>query len=399
MEFISVQQAAANFGVTVRTVQKWAKEGKIKGAMRVGKVWLIPQNAVHPYESKNVAVGHEEWLCNTNRFEYLPFRLICADFAPGKSLDYIEAINDTKIKNFSEAEYHFFKGNSERCIEIVEKYISDSDDTIAVCSGLMYAVANLSIGNYRVARMTFDNMSKYMSTKEFAERDIKNESMTFFASLIIDILIHSTKADIVKLREIMQYLPDGMRLFGAYLMAILAYINGDHSRVVGIADTAISLCPYVHMVPMIYLHIIAAIGLINMKMIEEAKIRFRTAVDLAAAEGFWAPFIQHHGILLGLPESCMREAFSAEFRYIAAGARDFIKGWCNLDNAGEEGSVLEELTTIEFVIAMLFSKDWSMKEISFYLKISLRMVKQHISTVYLKLGITKREELKNYMLI
>ena len=262
MEFISVQQAAANFGVTVRTVQKWAKEGKIKGAMRVGKVWLIPQNAVHPYESKNVAVGHKEWLRNTNRFEHLPFRLICADFAPGKSLDYIEAIDDTKIKNFSEAEYHFFKGNSERCIEIVEKYISDSDDTIAICSGLMYAVANLSIGNYRVARMTFDNMSKYMSTKEFAERDIKNESMTFFVSLIIDILIHSTKADIVKLREIMQYLPDGMRLFGAYLMAILAYINGDYSRVVGIADTAISLCPYVHMVPMIYLHIIAAIGLI-----------------------------------------------------------------------------------------------------------------------------------------
>ena len=40
-----------------------------------------------------------------------------------------------------------------------------------------------------------------------------------------------------------------------------------------------------------------------------------------------------------------------------------------------------------------------MKEISFYLEMSLRMVKQHISTVYLKLGITKREELKNYMLV
>lgn len=397
MEFISVQHAAANFGVTVRTVQKWAKEGKIKGAMRVGKVWLIPQNAVHPYESNDAEDNYEEWLYNTNKFEHLPFRLMCADFAPGRCLDYIETIDNTKIKSISEAEYHFFKGNSERCIEIAVKYMSDSDDTIAFCSSLLYAVANLSICNYRVVRITFDNIQKYILTKEFAERDAKKESIAFFTSSIIDILLHCAKADLTKLRETMQYLPDGIRLFSTYIMALLSYYNGDYSRTIGIADTAISLCTHIHLVPVIYLHVIAAIGLINMKMIEEAKARFRIAVDLAAAEGFWAPIIQHHGILLGLPEVCMREAYSAEFRYVALGAHDFLKGWYHINHVGEEKSMVDELSTTEFVIAMLFHKGWSMKEISFYLEMSLRMVKQHISTVYLKLGITKREELKNYM--
>ena len=51
MEFITVQQAANNFDVSVRTIQKWAKEGKILGAKRVGHVWLIPEDAVLKIEN------------------------------------------------------------------------------------------------------------------------------------------------------------------------------------------------------------------------------------------------------------------------------------------------------------------------------------------------------------
>ena len=52
MEFITVQQAANNFGVNVRTIQKWAKEGKLLGAKRVGRVWLIPDDAVLKFENE-----------------------------------------------------------------------------------------------------------------------------------------------------------------------------------------------------------------------------------------------------------------------------------------------------------------------------------------------------------
>jgi len=46
MNFETVAQAAARLGVTVRAVQKWAKEGKLEGAQKMGRDWMVPFGAV-----------------------------------------------------------------------------------------------------------------------------------------------------------------------------------------------------------------------------------------------------------------------------------------------------------------------------------------------------------------
>lgn len=46
MKFETVVQAAARLGVTVRAIQKWAKEGKLKGAQKVGRDWMIPVDSI-----------------------------------------------------------------------------------------------------------------------------------------------------------------------------------------------------------------------------------------------------------------------------------------------------------------------------------------------------------------
>ena len=45
MKFETASQAAERMGVTVRAVQKWAKEGKLEGAQKVGRDWMIPFGA------------------------------------------------------------------------------------------------------------------------------------------------------------------------------------------------------------------------------------------------------------------------------------------------------------------------------------------------------------------
>lgn len=44
MNFESATDAAKRLQVNVRTIQKWAKEGKIEGAKKVGRDWMIPLN-------------------------------------------------------------------------------------------------------------------------------------------------------------------------------------------------------------------------------------------------------------------------------------------------------------------------------------------------------------------
>ena len=46
MAFQTAKEAADRLGVTIRAVQKWAKEGKLDGAKKVGRDWMIPEEAI-----------------------------------------------------------------------------------------------------------------------------------------------------------------------------------------------------------------------------------------------------------------------------------------------------------------------------------------------------------------
>ncbi|MDR1409127.1 MAG: helix-turn-helix domain-containing protein [Oscillospiraceae bacterium] len=53
--YITAQEAADKWGVTVRQVQILCKEGRIEGAARMSRIWVIPQNAKKPTNDKKKA--------------------------------------------------------------------------------------------------------------------------------------------------------------------------------------------------------------------------------------------------------------------------------------------------------------------------------------------------------
>lgn len=48
MEFISVAEASARWGVSERMVRTYCEQGRVPGAQLVGKTWLIPEEAAKP---------------------------------------------------------------------------------------------------------------------------------------------------------------------------------------------------------------------------------------------------------------------------------------------------------------------------------------------------------------
>lgn len=52
LDWITPLQASEKWGVTERHVQALCKTGKISGAMRVSKVWLIPKDAPRPIDGR-----------------------------------------------------------------------------------------------------------------------------------------------------------------------------------------------------------------------------------------------------------------------------------------------------------------------------------------------------------
>ena len=57
--FITVQEAADKWGITPRQVQILCKAGRIDGATRLSRIWIIPDKAEKPTADKR-KVGRKD---------------------------------------------------------------------------------------------------------------------------------------------------------------------------------------------------------------------------------------------------------------------------------------------------------------------------------------------------
>ena len=53
--FITVQEAAEKWNITDRQVQILCKEGRIEGAMKLSRIWIIPDDAEKPTNGRQVS--------------------------------------------------------------------------------------------------------------------------------------------------------------------------------------------------------------------------------------------------------------------------------------------------------------------------------------------------------
>ena len=50
--YITAQDAAIKWGITVRQVQVLCKENRIKGATKMSRIWIIPKDAEKPTSAR-----------------------------------------------------------------------------------------------------------------------------------------------------------------------------------------------------------------------------------------------------------------------------------------------------------------------------------------------------------
>ena len=55
MNYISAAEIAKKWGISERSVRNYCAEGRVEGAVLVGKTWTIPENAEKPGRKKKVS--------------------------------------------------------------------------------------------------------------------------------------------------------------------------------------------------------------------------------------------------------------------------------------------------------------------------------------------------------
>ena len=123
------------------------------------------------------------------------------------------------------------------------------------------------------------------------------------------------------------------------------------------------------------------------------------AWKLAAPDDLIEAFGEHHGLLQGMIEVYFKKNHPKDFERIIAITYAFSAGWRKVHNPETKHDVADNLTTTEFTVAMLYSRGWTMKEISAHIQLSERRIRTHLETIYGKLHIKNRNDLAQYMLV
>lgn len=57
-EYMTAQEAAEKWNVSLRRVQRLCKENRIEGVLNINRVWLIPKDARKPADARRKKIGN-----------------------------------------------------------------------------------------------------------------------------------------------------------------------------------------------------------------------------------------------------------------------------------------------------------------------------------------------------
>lgn len=328
----------------------------------------------------------------------VPMLLMSSAFPLGRCIEFIESIDDVPQKEMAYAEYYYFSGRHEKAVEYAEMYLNCEDIMLKLSASLIYTFANLSLDRIHSARFGLERLKEYLKEAMLEETDKKTRACCVFVATAAHTLLHIPVGDLPPLAEYLSEFTKGMQLWGAYVLAHKAYLVKDYQRSLGIVQTCLMTCSKVYPIAMIYLNLVVAMDLMNLKETDKAKVYFMKVWEISRPDNLIEGIGEHHGLLQGLIEACMKKDYPEDYARIIDITYKFSAGWRRIHNPDTNEDVADNLTTTEFAIAMLANKGWTNKEIAEYLGITQRTVKQHLTCVFNKLNIENRKQLKNFML-
>ncbi len=405
LEYMSIKEAALKWGISERLVQQLCSSGRVNGAQKFSGSWAIPLEAEKPGDPRRVANEQKkEHRKNDKHHEYDPpeprvaMPLLNTPYRPGYCMDAILKMEDPDSRTIALAEYYYFSGQSEKASGIAEKYLRHDDIALSLSACWIYAYANLALDRIPQVRVAMNEVQKMLASVN-DETSMRERALIVCVSTGASVLLHLPLPKILApLKDYIHMMRPGLRLFILYIQAHHSYLNKQYGAAIGIAETALALEGESYPIPEIYLHIVAAMGYMNLKNPEQAKGHLLEAWEKAKLDDFIEPFGEHHGLLGGALEATFKHDYPDDFRRMINVTYKFSAGWRKIHNADTGNNVADNLTTTEFAAAMLAARDWTNKEIASHMGISENTVKTYIATALQKLNISQRKELGQFML-
>lgn len=408
MQYISVKQAAEQWGVTTRRVQDLCNQGRIPGAQRWERSWMLPANAVYP--ARKTAASSEYNLPMPRKSPFLTMTdLYNTPGSAQKSIDNMEGQPEAQELFAAEVAYH--QGEMEAIYGHINTILRSHSGFYSVIAGGML----LSLCAMWTGDLSLWNQAK-IHICEAPCRSKEDQDILDLALASVDLAIGDNRKfpEWFRIGCFERLPPDAHPAAKVYYMKYMIIWANEVALDKNTLDGTCGLgsmraIPFL-LEPLIsqamvdrtvlvelYLRLMCATVYKNTGNLERATMHLDRAIALALPDRLYGPLVEQRRHLGYLLDDRLALVDEEALKRVKLLDKQLHQGWIKLHNQILQRNVSGQLSVREREVARLAAFGLTDAEIADQLNLSRSTVKSLVAMAKNKTGAVKRNELAIYL--
>ena len=406
MDYISIDEAAKKWGLSKRFVQVLCANGRIEGAARLGRAWMIPHNAKKPIDGRTKAARSKRDadmpLPRKTPFLYMTDLYNTPGTADevGESLAY-----NHEARVLFEAEVAYSRGEIDRVYDIANYLLHKHSGFYAIQSaGMLLAQCAIWKGDINMWRRAKVHIAEAPAKNDY-DRDVMQLAIS-----AVDIMVYNVESFPEWFKKgrfdpiHKDAYPAAKVYYAKYLYALgyavamgLVKVEGTQGLYI-MSVISFSVEPMISwaranntIMAEIYLRLTCAAIYHNCGKDEDAIYHIDKAIELALPDKFYGVLAEYCRALDTLMEKRLSLIDEEAWKEVKKLYKIYNEGWSKLSGAVRGKTILTTLSDKEREVAKLAAFGMGNQEIADHLHISLSVVKQAVRIVSEKSGLPRSE--------
>lgn len=407
MDYWKIDEVAQAWGISQRRIQTLCAEGKIKGAARFGRAWMIPKGTQKPVDGRTKAVMAAKDEPNMPMPRKTPFlHMTNLYHTPGCAEKTIEGLAENhEAQTLFAAEIAYSRGQIDKVYESANYLLEKHSGFYAVLSaGMLLAQCAIWRGDLNMWRKAKIHISE-ANAKDDTDREIISLCICAVDSMLYDVkefpdwfkigcfeFLHKDSLPAAKVYYAKYIYASGhgvasktVELEGVTGLALMGLLPATIEPMISqaMADNTV--------IAEIYLRLTCAVAYHFTKNDTQAIRHVDRAIALALPDKFYGLLAEYCRTIGGLIEMRLKAVDEAAWEAVSQLFRVYIENWSKLGSKITGRQVIANLSKQQREVARLAAFKLSDAEIGARLHMSISGVKQAIRTVKQKSGLERED--------
>lgn len=407
MDYLKIDEVAAKWGITPRRLQTLCAQGKIEGATRFGRAWMIPKSAPKPADGRTKAAREEKLFTDMPMPRKTPFLHMTNLYnAPGCAEKAIAALGDNyEAQTLLAAEIAYSRGQIEKVYDSANYLLEKHSGFYAVLSGgMLLAQCAIWRGDLHMWRKAKIHIAE-ASAKDDREREIITLCICAVDSMLYDVKDFPEWFKIGCFEMLHKdSLPAAKVYYAKYLYAAGHGLAAKTIELEGVSGLALMGLLPATIEPMIsqamadntviaeiYLRLTCAVTYHFTKNTAQAIRHIDRAIALALPDKFYGILAEYCRTIGGLLEQRLKAVDEGAWEEVNMLFKRYVANWSRLGSQVTGRQVIANLSKQQREVARLAAFKLSDAEIGARLHMSVSGVKQAIRTIKQKSGLERED--------